>query len=79
MKAEERQMSHTLTLDIPDTVYEPLKKTAEQSGQAPEALAVQWLAAAIQHLVDDPLEKFIGAFSSQGSDWADHHDQYLGQ
>ena len=52
---------------------------AEQSGQSPEVLAVQCLTAAVQHLVEDPLEKFIGAFNSQGSDWADHHDQYLGQ
>ncbi len=72
-------MSHTLTIDIPEEVYEPLKKTAEQSGQSPETLVVQWLAAAVQHLVDDPVEQFIGAFDSQGSDWADHHDQYLGK
>jgi hypothetical protein len=72
-------MSYTLTLDIPEDVYEPLKRTAEQSGQSPEVLAVQWLTTAVQHLVEDPLEKFIGAFNSQGSDWADHHDQHLGQ
>ena len=72
-------MSHTLTLNVPENVYEPLRKTAEQSGQSPEGVALQWLAAAVQHLVEDPVEKFIGAFNSQGTDWADHHDQHLGQ
>jgi hypothetical protein len=70
-------MSHTFTLDIPEEIDEPLKKTAEQNGQSPETLAVQWLTVAVQRLVDDPLEKFIGAFDSQETDWADHHDQYL--
>ena len=72
-------MSHTLTIDLPEEVYEPLKKTAEQRGQSPETVVVQWLTAAVQQLVDDPLEQFIGAFDSQGADWADQHDHYLGQ
>ncbi|MCI0561469.1 MAG: hypothetical protein MN733_23525 [Nitrososphaera sp.] len=72
-------MGHTLTLEVPEDVYESLKRTAEQIGQPPEALAVQWLTTAIRNLVNDPLEKFIGAFSSHGSDWADHHDKYLGK
>lgn len=72
-------MSHILTLEVPEEVYKVLMKTAEQTGQPPEALAVQWLAAMAQHLVDDPLEQFIGAFSSHGSDWAEHHDTYLGR
>lgn len=51
-------MSHTLTLEVPEAVYEPLRKTAEQSGQSPEVVAVQWLTAAVQQLVEDPVEKF---------------------
>jgi len=27
--------------------------------------------------VDDPFEKFIGAFNSGVPDWADNHDKYL--
>ena len=72
-------MSHSLTLDLPEAVYEPLKKTAEQKGQSPETLAIQWLAAAVQGLPDDPLEQFIGAFNTRSTDWADRHDHYLGQ
>ncbi len=72
-------MRHTLTLDVPEDVYQSLRQKAEQIGQSPEALAVQLLATATQHQSADPLEQFIGAFDSQGSDWADHHDTYLGQ
>lgn len=72
-------MSHTLTLTLPESVYEPLRKTAEQSGQSPEGLAAEWIRATVQHLSADPLEKFIGAFDSHGTDWADHHDRHLGQ
>ena len=70
-------MSHTLTLEISDNVYASLIQTAEQTGQVPEKMAAQWLAAAIQHLHNDPLESFIGTFKSNVSDWADNHDQYL--
>ena len=72
-------MGQTLTLEVPEDVYKLLKKRAEQTGQPPEALAVQLLATATQNIEDDPLEKFIGAFSSSGSDWADHHDKHLGK
>ena len=70
-------MGHTLTLDVPEEVYQSLLRQAEQTGQPPEAVAVQLLATATQHQVDDPLEQFIGAFRSDGVDWADQHDVYL--
>ncbi len=72
-------MGHTLTLDVPEDVYESLLKTAEQTGQQPEALAVQWLTQATQQDARDPVEQFIGAFNSQGSDWVERHDEYLGR
>ena len=72
-------MGHTLTLDVPEDVYQALIRQAEQTGQLPEAVAVQLLATATQHRVDDPLEQFIGAFRSHGTDWADEHDVYLGK
>jgi hypothetical protein len=72
-------MGHTLTLDVPEDVYQSLIQKAEQTGQPPEAVAVQLLATATQHRVDDPLEQFIGAFSSQIADWAEQHDAYVGK
>ena len=72
-------MGYMLTLEVPEDVYESLLKTAEQTGQRPETLAVQWLAQATKQEADDPIEQFIGAINSQGSDWAVHHDEYLGR
>src|SRR5262245_46933467 len=73
----QRQMRHTLTLDLPEQVYQYLRQQAEQTGQSPETVAVQWSAAATQSYVTNPLEQCIGAFSSYGTDWANHHDAYL--
>ena len=72
-------MGHTLTLDVPEDVYRSLIQQAEQTGQSPEDIAVQLLATATQHRIDDPLEQFIGAFRSHSVDWADQHDAYLGK
>ncbi len=66
-------------LEVPEEIYEPLLKEAEQTGQPPESVAVRWLAQAVREAVDDPLEPFIGAFASGGSNWADRHDRYLGE
>ncbi len=72
-------MSHTLTLNVSEEVYNVLMQTAKQTGQLPEKLAVKWLTAVTKHLTDDPVEQFIGAFRSNVSDWADNHDTYLGK
>ena len=72
-------MSRTLTLEIPEEVYEPLAKSAEQTGKTPEQMAVQLMTECVRQLADDPVEKFIGAFDSRIPDWADHHDKYVGE
>jgi hypothetical protein len=72
-------MSHTLSLELPDDVHKALLDKAKQAGKSPEVFAVQLLASATATLMPDPLEQFIGAFSSRGSDWADEHDKYLGR
>jgi len=72
-------MSHTLTLNVPESLYSSLVRKADQAGQALEVLAVQLLATATRPVASDPLEEFIGAFNSQGIDWADQHDAHLGQ
>jgi hypothetical protein len=72
-------MSHILNITVPDTLYETLTKTARQTGQPLEAVATKWLTAAAEQFTHDPLEPFIGAFDSGGTDWADNHDRYLGQ
>ncbi len=72
-------MEHTLQLAVPEEVYRSLLRSAEQSGRAPEAVAVDLLTAASQGPFDDPLEPFIGAFTSGVPDLADEHDRYLGE
>lgn len=72
-------MTHVLTLELPEQVYESLLRTANRQGQRPETVAVQWLATASESQLDDPFEQFIGAFSSNVPDWADRHDEYIGQ
>jgi len=72
-------MGRTLTIDVPEEVSQASIQKAEQTGQPPEAVAVQLLATATQHRGDDPLEQFIGVFRSQDADWADQHDAYLGK
>ena len=67
-----------LQIEVPEEVYESLKRSGEQTGQQPEAVAVRWLVSATEHLEDDPLETFIGAFPSNIADWGDDHDKYLG-
>jgi hypothetical protein len=71
-------MHHTLTLDVPENVYSSLLQKADEAGQPPEVLAVQLLATATHSVAGDPLEEFIGAFNTQGIDWADQHDAHLG-
>jgi len=71
-------MEHTLTLEIPEQTYASLLKTAKRKGRSPEDLAAQWIVEATRTLADDPIEQFIGLFSSSVPDWADAHDRYLG-
>ena len=71
-------MGHILQLKVSEDVYESLVRVADQTGQRPEDVAVQWLVSAARDLVDDPLEPFIGAFPSNVPDWSDQHDRYIG-
>ena len=72
-------MSQTLTIRVPDDVYQSLARAAEEAGQLPEALAAEWLAATVQHATDDPLDRFIGALRSGVPRWADEHDRHIGK
>jgi len=72
-------MGYALILEIPEEIYQPLVKTAQQNGFTPEELATNWLVAAIRQTLQDPLERFISGFRSNVIDWVDQHDLYLGQ
>ena len=65
-------MAHTLTLSVPDAVYEPLVKAAEVTERKPEELAIEWLvSAARQKGVDnDPLLALAGTLGFPPTDVA---------
>jgi hypothetical protein len=72
-------MTHILTLEVPEAVHNSLVRKATSAGQSTEAVAVELLIAAAKESASDPLEEFIGAFNSGGSDWANRHDHYIGR
>ena len=76
-------MTHKLLLDVPDDVYAALVETAQEVGQASEALATRWLAEKARDNEDgpedDPFEKWIGALPVGMPGWADDHDRYIGE
>ena len=73
-----REMDRTLTIEIPEKVYEPLLQAARRVGRTPQELVRKWLIREVQAALEDPVEKFIGAFRSNVPDWADQHDEYRG-
>ena len=72
-------MTHSLTLEVPENIYQPLAEEAEAKGRKVEEIALERLAKDESAKIEDPFEKFIGAFYSGGMDWANRHDEYLGE
>ena len=57
-------MGYTLNLEISEELYQSLHKIAEQTGETVEALAGRWLADKVATSQKDPLEPWIGRFTS---------------
>jgi hypothetical protein len=72
-------MAHTLTIDLPETVYDALEKWAAQHATSPEALARDLVARQVIELENDPLMRWAGSIDSEIADVAERHDEYLGQ
>jgi hypothetical protein len=72
-------MTYTITLELPEDVYEPLSEEAKRGGKATEELAAEWLTIRLRQITDDPLRKFIGAFDSGVTDLGTRHHEYLGE
>jgi len=70
---------HTLTLELPDDIYEPLLHQAQRSASTPEALLTQWAVKAVQPVSEDPLLKLLGSIEGDVSDVSARHDEYLGR
>jgi len=73
-------MTHQLTLEVPDEIYQPLLQKAQVMGQTVEAVAGACLAESVGNAVPGSrLRKWAGAFASDISDVATRHHEYLGQ
>ena len=72
-------MTHSLVLEVPESIYQPIVEEARAEGRKVEEIALERLANGKPKKIDDPFEKFIGSFDSQGMDWARRHDEYLGE
>jgi predicted transcriptional regulator len=72
-------MGHSVTLEIPEDVFESLRKIAEQTGRTPEEVIIQSVTTQTRQAAVEPLDKWIGAFDSGITDWADNHDKYIGE
>ena len=72
-------MTHSLLLEVPESIYQPIVEEAEAEGRKVEEIALERLANGKPKKIDDPLDEFVGAFRSDVPDWADNHDKYLGE
>jgi hypothetical protein len=73
-------MTHQLTLEIPEEVYQPLLQQARASGQTIEEVVQACLATSVQGAAPGSrLRRWAGAFASGVTDAATRHHEYLGQ
>lgn len=72
-------MTHSLTLELPEVVYRTLAEKASKNGKEIEEIAIEKLAVPSPEDIPDPLDKYIGAFSSGLGDVGQNHDKYIGE
>jgi hypothetical protein len=73
-------MTHPITIELPDEVYQPLARKAQELGQTVEAVASSCLAQSVQaELPGSRLRRWAGAFASGIPDAASRHHDHLGQ
>ena len=73
-------MSHQITLNLSDEVYQPLLENAQRAGQSVEAVAQDCLANVFRAKAGyGRLRRWAGAFASDVTDAGLRHDEYLGQ
>jgi len=73
-------VTHQLTLEIPDEVYQPLLQKAREQGQSVETVAQECVAEAVRQTAPGNVHsRWIGAFQSELPDAAERHHEYLGQ
>lgn len=75
-----RRMSATLTIAVSDAVMARLKERAAAAGTTPEAVVAADVEKASTTVEPGQfLRNWAGAIRSDIPDWAEKHDEYLGQ
>ncbi|MCI5130426.1 MAG: hypothetical protein D3904_02630 [Candidatus Electrothrix sp. EH2] len=72
-------MATTLTLQIPDRIYQPLQERAKKRGKTLDQIIIEWLGNAVEDGPDDPLLQLAGAFSCGVKNIGTNHDIHIGQ
>ena len=72
-------MTHKLTIELHDDVFDSLTKKSSDIGKSPESVTSQIVEAWVRDEPFDPLEEFIGAYSSDVPGWTVDHDKLLGE
>ncbi|HMO79186.1 MAG TPA: hypothetical protein PKD24_00205 [Pyrinomonadaceae bacterium] len=72
-------VTHSLTIEVPENIYEKPAETANEQGRRVEDVALDKLPNRSEPLRDDPLDKMIGVIDSGIPDLAERHDQYIGE
>lgn len=72
-------MPTTLTLEIPDQIYQPLQRKADQCGETLDQILIEYLGDIVKDELEDPLLKLAGAFASDVTDSSENHDFYIGE
>ncbi len=72
-------MTHSLLLEVPESIYQPIVEEAKAEGRKVEEIALERLEVKKPKQTADPLDEFVGAFRSDVPDWADNHYKYLGE
>lgn len=73
-------MTHQLTLEVPDEIYQPLLQRAQATGQTVEAVATERLAESLRGTAPGSrLRPLAGFWASNVPDAGLRHDDYLGQ
>jgi hypothetical protein len=71
-------MLNTLTLQIPDYLYQSLRKRAIEVGQTPEQMIIKYVEEELEETESDPLLDLAGIFECENTDISENHDGYIG-
>lgn len=73
-------MTHSLTLELPERVYNNLVEKASMNGKGVEEfVADDIISRDYPKYGEDPLDRLIGTLDTDVPDWGTNHDKYIGE